>query len=411
MGREIVYCEGCGQRLTEDDFDRGKAQDHDGRPFCSKCRPVTDAPPPPKSEGRATERRSANSSTARRRKATERIPFATAPAGPPPARPADDSGHRIALIVGVGLAVILLLLVVMMTNGGPETPPPAPPPPPIVGQKPPPEPRPPAVDPGEERLKELEEFVRSTSDPQAIVARCAERRADFRGTPQEARFRQIEAQARERLAARERAAELDRSIAAIRAIIQEDPACARRVEVEALIASALLGAGPHADELKRLQSEYRALCEEVAKRKAAEKPPEKPAEKPAPRSWVECFTLATKRIEAVDYPGAKPLYVEGLATLPETRPEDLRMRVLYFAGLYNLACIYAVESSKLTDKAKAEAQDSAFKYLDWALRSDYNRFRCPCHPQTGGIGHIADDKDMDPLRGDPRYAELIKKYK
>jgi hypothetical protein len=70
-----------------------------------------------------------------------------------------------------------------------------------------------------------------------------------------------------------------------------------------------------------------------------------------------------------------------------------------------------VESSTLKDKAKAESQNLAFKYLDWALRSDYNRFRCPCHPQTGGIGHIADDKDMDALRGDARYAELIKKYK
>jgi hypothetical protein len=94
--------------------------------------------------------------------------------------------------------------------------------------------------------------------------------------------------------------------------MQEDPACARRVEVEALIASALLGAEPRVDEVKRLQSEYRTLCEEAAKRKAAEKP--------APRPWMDCFTRAEQRVQANDYPGAKPLYLEGLATLPTSGP-------------------------------------------------------------------------------------------
>src|SRR5262245_43857661 len=103
MGREIVYCEGCGQRLTENDFERGKAQEHDGRPFCSKCRPVTEVPPPPKSEGRGTERRSANSSTGRRRKATERVPFAQPPSGPPAARSTREPSYRVAVLVGVGL--------------------------------------------------------------------------------------------------------------------------------------------------------------------------------------------------------------------------------------------------------------------------------------------------------------------
>src|ERR1043165_559627 len=106
MGREIVYCEGCGQRLTEDDFDRGKAQEHDGRPFCSKCRPVTEAPPPaPKSEGRGTERRGPNSSTSRRRKATERIPFAQPAPGPPAARASRESSYRVAVTAGVGLGI------------------------------------------------------------------------------------------------------------------------------------------------------------------------------------------------------------------------------------------------------------------------------------------------------------------
>src|SRR5689334_18495736 len=105
MGREIVYCEGCGNRLTEDDFDRGKADTHDGRPFCSKCRPVTPEPPPPppppRSPGRGTERRSATGGP--RRKATERIPLAQPPPGPPAARRSRDRSYGVALGIGVGL--------------------------------------------------------------------------------------------------------------------------------------------------------------------------------------------------------------------------------------------------------------------------------------------------------------------
>src|SRR6185503_18172123 len=94
MGREIVYCEGCGKKLTENDFDRGKAQDYNNRPFCSTCRPITAPSPPPQPEGRSTERRSATS-VARRRGSTERVPLAQPP-GPPPRRPDDGGGSRTA---------------------------------------------------------------------------------------------------------------------------------------------------------------------------------------------------------------------------------------------------------------------------------------------------------------------------
>lgn len=324
MGREIVYCERCGQRLTEVDFTRGKAQDHDGRPFCTDCRPVTEPPAPP-SEGSGIERPAANVTTSRRRKATERIPFAQPLPGPPTRRPAGDGASpNIAVFVGVGLAVLVLLVVAVGTTGRGAV---SPPPEPAVAVKPPAEPRLPAVDPAAEE-----------------------------------RRRQIEAQAQERLKERERAVELDR-----------------------------------------------VRSEEAAKRKAAEKPP---PEKAPPRQWSDVFVLATNRIQANDYPGAKTLYLEGLATLPGTRPEEVQPRALYCIGLYNLACIYAVEAPKLADaRARSQAIDEAFKYLDWALRSDYGKFRCQCHPQTAGFGHMVDDKDMEPLRADARYAGLIQKYK
>jgi hypothetical protein len=40
MGRRIVYCESCGLRLSEDDFQLGKAGLHLLRPFCAPCKPL-----------------------------------------------------------------------------------------------------------------------------------------------------------------------------------------------------------------------------------------------------------------------------------------------------------------------------------------------------------------------------------
>jgi hypothetical protein len=394
MGREIVYCEGCGKRLTEKDFSRGKAQDHDNRPFCSTCRPVTAPPPPPQpsaAERRATERR--NATGVRRRGATERIPLAQPP--PPRGAARDLGGSRIALYVGGGLAGLVLIVVAVANHETPEHASPV--------TKAPLEHRPSPHEIAEQRLRELEAFAGPASDPQAVLTRCEQLRPSLRDTALETRLLKIEAEARERQKEHERAVELDRSLAVIRTIITEDPTYARHSEVEAQLESALKKAGPRHAEVEKLQSEYRQLWEEESKRREAAKKPVKP--------WAELFVQATNRVQTNDYPGAKTLYLEGLATLPERRPEDIAQRAVYCTGLYNLACICSVEASKLGDKARVQAVDDAVKYLDWALRSDYGRFRCPCHPQTFGLGHMADDKDLEALRADPRYAELARKYK
>jgi hypothetical protein len=408
MGREIVYCEGCGKRLTEDDFDRGKAQDHENRPFCSSCRPVTAPPPPPPkpsaAERRATERRMANASTSvRRRGATERVPLAQPP-GAPARRPASDlGGSRIALYVGGGLAALVLIVVAVANNARDAEPPPLPQTvaPPI---RPPTEHRPSPLEVAEERLRELEAFATSASDPRAVLSRCDQLRDAVRGTRLDGRLRQIEAAAQDRLKENERALALDRALAAIRKVIAEDPTYARRAEVEVLLESALKKAGPRLAEVQKLQSEYRSLWEEESKRREA-------AKTPAPKKWSELFIQATARVQANDYPGAKTIYLEGLAVLPETRPDDIAQRAIYCIGLYNLACIYSVDAAALSGQARTQAVDQALKHLDWALRSDYGRFRCPCHPQTFGLGHMAEDKDLEAVRADPRYAKMARKYK
>ncbi len=397
MGREIVYCQSCGSKLTESEFERGKAQMIDNRPFCSRCRPVT-APPPPVP---VPERRGATST--RRKSPTGWIPRVPPPTEPPIRRAetaARGKKGSTAWLAGGGAALVLVLIVAAVATSGRRPVPAvsaAPPVEPAAHPRAPSEPRPSAREGAQDRMRELEELAATVSDPEAVLVRCDQLRATFRETPLEARFKQVESRAMERMKEKSRAAELDRSLAAIRKMIQDDPACARRVEVENLMGATLKGAGPRAPEVQKLQAEYKARCEEAARRAA--------------RGWAECFTLGNTRIAANDYPGAKVLYLEGLATLPAVRPEEIAPRGLYCIGLYNLACIYSVEAAKLTDAARREAVDGAFKHLDWALRSDYGRFRCPCHPQTAGLGHMGDDRDMDPLRLDPRYGELLRKYK
>jgi hypothetical protein len=91
MGREIVYCEGCGTNLREPDFEKGGARLLENKPYCAPCRPAEPPPPPPH-----------RSETTRTRKAsTPRIPL------PPPASP------KVSVLAGLGLLAIALLAVVL----------------------------------------------------------------------------------------------------------------------------------------------------------------------------------------------------------------------------------------------------------------------------------------------------------
>lgn len=142
MGRQVVYCDGCGRILLEDEFVKGKAHVVDNRAFCVACRPV-DKPPALETPGRAY-----------RKVATSRIAIRPAPDTRRAA--ADEArGSRGALLVGGGLALAALAGggVLLVTSGARDPgrekiaaappPPPAPAPPPVA-------PPPPAPAPGEE---------------------------------------------------------------------------------------------------------------------------------------------------------------------------------------------------------------------------------------------------------------------
>lgn len=47
MGKEIVYCDGCGNMLREREFARGLAHTQDHRHFCARCLPLYAPAPTP----------------------------------------------------------------------------------------------------------------------------------------------------------------------------------------------------------------------------------------------------------------------------------------------------------------------------------------------------------------------------
>ena len=105
MGKEIVYCQGCGTNLREGDFEKGRAHVVDNRPFCSDCKPLpkTESPRP-------------------RKVSTGRIPVLAAPAArrPAPARPAKASNTPL-LVGGIVAAIVVLMLLIVMAAGGGRT--------------------------------------------------------------------------------------------------------------------------------------------------------------------------------------------------------------------------------------------------------------------------------------------------
>lgn len=158
MGKEIVYCHGCGQRLSEDAFDRRKAHHVGNRPYCVACKPLPEPAAPPAPEPPP-------------RKGTVRVPLASTKSLRLPA--GSRSSALPFLLAGAGLLVVVVIVAALASGGGSpppprppvaqapppaEEPPPPPPPPPPRRPDPPP---PPPVDPNKDeelRLAEVRAF-------------------------------------------------------------------------------------------------------------------------------------------------------------------------------------------------------------------------------------------------------------
>jgi hypothetical protein len=133
MGRGIVYCASCGNKILDRDFESRAAFHLDGRGFCKNCAPgALKSLPPDKMAEVLAQISEAESS--KRRPAPSR-PAVPAPA--PATRRHAPEASRTPLIAGLALAgvVVVLLLVMMLSRSDP--PPAPPPPPPTIVERPP----------------------------------------------------------------------------------------------------------------------------------------------------------------------------------------------------------------------------------------------------------------------------------
>jgi len=245
MGRQIVYCEGCGNSLREDDFDRGKARLLDNRPFCTECRPFKEGEEPPR---RSSSGRVPAQPPPPRKNATERIPIVSAA----PRRPGAASRPSNPMpIIAVVSGVIVLLLVFAITQSGGRTP--LPPPAPDKGSTPLiidlPKPKPPVAEP----TPPPPPVVRDPQPPPPPVRR------DPPPNPSKASYP---------LKAPTAAEKFEAFLGQIRQMIQEDERKERSTEILNMFSAAAKNAGPRATEVEKMKVEYLATLDEPTRRAA-----------------------------------------------------------------------------------------------------------------------------------------------
>jgi tetratricopeptide (TPR) repeat protein len=357
-------------------------------------------------------------------------------AAPPP-----DRDTRRLLIVGGAIALVAGLLLVAIALPSRR-----------ASSAPPPAPAVPDRDAADEAIERLERFAAS-ADPEAVLLKCDEARGALQAGRHGGRFRAVEERARLLKNQRDGERKLDAFLINARDIARSDPAFTRRAEILEMCRSALAIARDRRWEVEKFHADYDRGFDEAARAAVAAARAEaeplaagrsydeaiarldalpaayretrhaeslvpfrrewdrlREEAKKSARGWQELFEAAGELIVKPDYPAAKKIYLEALPIAPAEPPAGAA-RNLYITGLYNFACIRSVESKDLDGDQKKSARDEAFKYLEWALRSGYGKRRCRCHPEGDGFLHIEKDGDIDPIRADPRYAEVMKKHR
>jgi hypothetical protein len=241
MGREIVYCEGCGNSLREDDFERGKARTIDNRPFCIECRPLKagDAEPP-----RRKKSSSQIPAAPPRKTSTGAIPIVAAPARRP--APATKQSNPLPVIAGV-VGVVFIVLIFAITGGSTRRPaPPEPAPPPLVeipvrrpATPPPPETPPPPT-------RELPPPPTPRREPPPSTARSSDP-----------------------LVAPSASEKLDAFLGQIKQMIQGDTAFERIDEILNMFSAAAKNAGARSAEVEKMKTEYLSGLDEPVRRALA----------------------------------------------------------------------------------------------------------------------------------------------
>lgn len=177
MGKSIVYCDGCGNRLLDEEFARGKAFSVENRSFCAACKPAgaKAAPPPlPSSSSRIP------TAGITPRRATSAVP----------ARPPKRGAAALWAALGAGTVVAAAALAMLLKSPAPPPapePPPRPAPPVARTPSPAPSPAPPAApppaDPADDRRRQAQ-FDRFFADVRGMIREAKDpeaKRAEIEG--------------------------------------------------------------------------------------------------------------------------------------------------------------------------------------------------------------------------------------
>jgi hypothetical protein len=115
MGREIVYCDSCGDRIVAADFDRGRARTVQNKNYCHKCvktlsLPAADAPSPSQpADSKQLPRGRPPPATARTKRDSARESAKLETRRIRPGKPARKE-TRLTLIIGAVVVVLALLI-------------------------------------------------------------------------------------------------------------------------------------------------------------------------------------------------------------------------------------------------------------------------------------------------------------
>jgi tetratricopeptide (TPR) repeat protein len=315
------------------------------------------------------------------------------------------------------------------------------------------------------RLNELHQFASTATDPAAVVKRAAEVEKDIVGTPSEEGYRTLRKRWERKIAEVESGKKIDALLAQAKSIAGGDPEFKRFAEVRDLLQKADelgLDAGPEkvADVQnfrKSLEEPYEAageawfekygpsikqwmkeldfkaalkiidrypealklakawriyltkLREDAEKGKAAEEA--KAAGKEVAKEWTYYHNIGNQERGLKNYARAKEnlLKAESLLPAPD-KLTDRQKEAVAWNILYNLGCLFAIESKDKKGDDQKKAVDTAFDYLrksaeraSWGTVRAQRRLTAKDHWERT---RISPRSKRRPLRGDhQKYAK------
>lgn len=318
-----------------------------------------------------------------------------------------------------------------------------------------------------QKFNDLNQFAATATDPAAVVKRAVAAEKDIVGTPTEEDYRKFRKRWERKVEEAEAAKKIDVQLAQVKTMAKDDPPeFKRHGEILDILQQAedlamTSGGAEKVAEVKNLRREveepYEAaadawfekfgpginqwmkerdfkaalkiidkfpealklakiwrinltkLREDSLKGKAAEEA--KAAGKEVAKEWNYYYNIGINDLNLKNYARAKENLLKAESLLPPLdKRTDRHKEIIAWHLLYNIGCIYAIESKDLKGDDQKKAVDSAFEYLGKSAEAGLFGYRCGEREHATAKDHWDKDKDLDSIRSDPRYAEIIKKY-